>query len=86
MSEQLSIEAQDEEKKHKGVNVVINDKHYHFEDDDATGQQIKEKAGIPVDYSLYRRHHGGNEPISNEETVELHNGDHFFSRPPSNVS
>ena len=84
MTEQTSTEAEAAE--HKRVNVVINDKHYVFKTDDATGADIKAKAGIPLDYSLYRREHGHNEPISDDEQVELHDGDHFFSRPPSNVS
>ena len=79
MSEQVAIEA--EERDPGGVEVVINDKHYRFLDDDVTGRHIKEKAGIPLDYSLYRRHHGENEPIGNDEQVELHNGEHFFRGP-----
>jgi hypothetical protein len=39
-----------------------------------------------LDYSLYLRRPGGNEPISDCERVELRDGEHFFSRPPSNVS
>jgi hypothetical protein len=85
MSEQLS-KTEDEHDEHEAVEVVINDKHYRFATDDVTGRQIEEKAGIPADYSLYRRHHGENEPIRADEEVELHDGDHFFSRPPSNVS
>lgn len=78
---------QDEEKKeHRGVDVFIEDKRYHFESDDATGREIKENAGIPDNYSLYLRRKGENEPIRDDERVELHNGEHFFSRPPSNVS
>jgi hypothetical protein len=69
-----------------GVKVVIDGQHYTFADDDVTGNQIKKKAGIPDSYSLYRRVHGENEPIADDEPVELHDGDHFFSRPPSNVS
>lgn len=68
------------------VHVVIDDKPYVFETDVVTGLVIKQTAGIPADYSLYRREHGANEPISNDEEVQLKEGDHFFSRPPSNVS
>ena len=75
-----------ESDEHSAVKVFINDKPYVFADDDVTGKDIREKAGIPDGYSLYRRHHGSNEPISDSEPVELHHGDHFFSRPPSNVS
>ena len=70
----------------RDVHVVIDEKPYVFETHDVTGLQIKATAGIPENYSLYRREHGANEPISNDESVELKQGDHFFSRPPSNVS
>lgn len=70
----------------RDVHVIIDGKPYVFETDDVTGRKIKEKAGIPADYSLYRRRHGENEPIANDEPVELKNGDDFFARPPSNVS
>ena len=84
----MSIEATSEATSHQhgGVRVFVNDKPYDFVSDDVTGQEIRARAGIPDGYSLYRRGHGSNEPISDSEQVELHNGDHFFSRPPSNVS
>ncbi len=75
-----------EEREHHPVEVVINNKRYRFEDDDVIGLDIKQKADIPDAYSLYRRLPGHNEPISDQEQLELHEGDHFFSRPPSNVS
>lgn len=71
---------------HDGVNILINGKHYLFESNSATGREIKAKANIPDSYSLYLKHEGANEPVADDESVELHNGDHFFSRPPSNVS
>ena len=46
-----------------------------------TGRQIKEKANLPPDFALYRRTRGGNESIRDDDTVELHEGDHFFARP-----
>jgi Multiubiquitin len=86
MSDQIDARSDQEGKEHQPVTVVINDKHVTFPNGDVTGRQIKEAAGIPLDYSLYLRHPGDNEPISNDELVELHEGDRFFSRPPSNVS
>jgi hypothetical protein len=47
----------------------------------ATGRQIKNLAGIPADFALYRRAPGGNEPILDDDTVDVRNGDHFFARP-----
>lgn len=69
-----------------GVEIFIDAKPYHFDSDEVTGRQIKAKAGIPDQYSLYLRKEGENEPIRDDEQVELHDGQHFFSRPPSNVS
>ena len=71
---------------HETVEIEINDQHYRYPSHAATGLQLRELASIPDGYSLYRRSHGDSEPIRDAETVELHNGDHFFSRPPSNVS
>jgi hypothetical protein len=41
---------------------------------------------VPADFALYRRARDGNEPIADDEQVELHGGDHFFARPSSNAS
>jgi hypothetical protein len=51
-----------------------------------TGRQIIEAANVPAGFALYRRERGGNEPITDDAQVELHNGDHFFARPTSNAS
>lgn len=75
-----------ERREPRHVKVHIDGKLYEFDKDDVTGREIKLKAGIPDNYSLYRREAGANEPIADGEAVELHEGEHFFSRPPSNVS
>ena len=66
------------------ITVVIQNR-YTFDTEVTTGAQIKERANIPAGFSLHRRVKGGNEPIHDDESVELCNGDHFFSRPPSPV-
>ena len=70
----------------KPIEIFVNDMKVAFDTDDATGAQIKEKAGVPPDHSLYLRAKGGNEPIGDAEEIELKPGEHFFSRPPSNIS
>jgi|GraSoiStandDraft_13_1057314.scaffolds.fasta_scaffold420117_1 hypothetical protein len=70
----------------KAVEIFVNDKKISFDTDDVTGAQITAAAGVPADYSLYRREEGSNEPIGGTERVELEEGDHFFTRPPSNIS
>jgi hypothetical protein len=66
------------------ITVVVQNRHT-FEAHRVTGRQIKETARIPVDFALFRRVQGGNEPIADDAQVELRNGDHFFARPSSNA-
>ncbi len=54
---------------------------YTVDTDLVTGRQIKETAGVPPGFALYRRTPAGNEPIADDAQIELHNGDHFFARP-----
>jgi hypothetical protein len=70
----------------KATEVFVDDKRLSFTTDDATGAKILAAAGVPPDYSLFLRAEGSNEPIAPTETVELKNGEHFFTRPPSNIS
>lgn len=79
MNENRNIDQKDSE-------IFIDGKPYRFESDDVTGRIIKETASIPDNYSLYLRGEGSNEPITDDDPIELRNGEHFFSRPPSNVS
>lgn len=70
----------------KAIEIFVNDKKVSFDTNTATGAQIKAKAEVPSNYSLYLRSRGSNEPIGDGEEVELKDGQHFFTRPPSNVS
>jgi hypothetical protein len=63
------------------VTVIVQNRHT-FETRHVTGRQIKARAGVPAGFALYRRVQGGNEPIADDSRVKLHNGDHFFARPP----
>jgi hypothetical protein len=47
----------------------------------ATGKQMKEVAGIPTDFALFRRAGGAPEAIPDDVAVEVHDGDHFFAQP-----
>lgn len=74
------------EPKTEALEVFVNDKKVAFQTDDVTGAQILVAAGVPAGYSLFLREKGSNEPISDTEAVELKPGEHFFTRPPSNIS
>jgi hypothetical protein len=67
------------------ITVIVQNR-YMFDAHRVTGRQIKDTASIPLDFALYRRVQGGNEPIRDDAHVELRNGDHFFARPSSNAS
>lgn len=64
------------------ITVIVQNR-YTFDTHLVTGKQIRETAGVPANYALYRRTPVGNEPIADEAQVELRNGDHFFARPSS---
>ena len=70
-----------------GVRItVIVQNRSTFDTGLVTGRQIKEGAGVPAGFALYRRVQGGNEPIPDDAEVEVHTGDHFFARPFSSAS
>jgi hypothetical protein len=66
------------------ITVVIANR-YALDIDVATGEQIRQRTNIPAGFALYRRMRGGNEPIGDDDSVQLRDGDHFFARPPSNL-
>jgi hypothetical protein len=68
------------------ISVTVANR-YTFDTEAATGRQIKETARVPAGFALFRRvRDAGNEPIADDEQVELHSGDHFFARPSSDTS
>ncbi|HEX9375467.1 MAG TPA: multiubiquitin domain-containing protein [Actinomycetota bacterium] len=64
------------------ITVIVQNRHV-FDTELVTGRQIKETAGVPAGFALYRRVRGGNEQVADDAQVELRDGDHFFARPPS---
>lgn len=57
-----------------------------FDTDHVTGLQIKQKAGVPADYDLARRQGQKLELVTNDQTIEIKNGEHFVALPPGTVS
>lgn len=66
------------------VIVHINRVRYEFVQPQNTGQEIKERAGLPLTDVLFRDRPGEDEVIPNETTVTLKDGDHLHSEPPAN--
>ena len=57
-----------------------------FDTSEVTGQQIKEKAGVPLENDLARRQGQKLELITNDQPITLKNGEHFVSLPPGTIS
>ena len=64
------------------ITVIIQNR-YTLDTEVVTGRQIKEMAGIPPTFALFRRGSGGKEPVDDEGEVRVRNGDHFFAQPGS---
>jgi hypothetical protein len=57
-----------------------------FDTDRVTGLQIKQQAGVPTDYDLARRQGQKLELVTNDQTIEIKNGEHFVALPPGTIS
>lgn len=66
--------------------TLMRESRFFVEAGATTGRRIKELAEIPWDFALYRRARGGNEPIHDDDIVDIRNGDHFFARPARQVA
>lgn len=72
---------------HIFVEITKNDtRKIEFDTDHVTGLQIKQRAGVPADYDLARRQGQKLELVTNEQTVEIKNGEHFVALPPGTIS
>lgn len=57
-----------------------------FDTDLVTGLQIKTKASLPLNTDLFEKQGDHLVPISNEQTVRIHDGKQFVDFPPTPVS
>ena len=67
---------------------VTKDDHrkIEFDHSQVTGQEIKEKARVPVSDDLAKREHGKLVYIANSDLVPIKNGDHFAVFPAGTIS
>ncbi len=57
-----------------------------FHQDQVTGRQIKEAAGVPLDNDLALRTDGALELVTNDQTITIKNGQHFVALPGGSIS
>lgn len=70
----------------KKVTVLINQRPHHFDVAQVTGADLKRAAAIAPANLLFREVAGptDDEPITDDQSVTLHSGDHFYDMPPGN--
>lgn len=72
--------------KPKAVTIFVNNKAVEVPDRDTTGQKIKELAGVPLDFTLYRKQGDNLEEIRNEDPVKVHERETFLAVSGQDVS
>lgn len=72
--------------KPKPVTIFVNNNPVELPDRDTTGLEIKEKAGVPIDFTLYRKHGSTLEEIKNETALKVHEREHFVAVSGQDVS
>lgn len=71
----------------KRINIFINDERYSAPREAMTGGQLKELGGVPAGNRLFLEKPGPaeDEPIGDEQLVELQSGMRFYDLPPMQV-
>lgn len=68
------------------VTVIINQRSFHIDVEELTGADLKQAAGIAPANLLFREVPGpkDDEPIADDQIVQLRSGDQFYDMPPGN--
>jgi hypothetical protein len=76
---------------HTAIHIVVevsktDKRKLEFNHSEVTGQEIKEKANVPIDSDLARRVESKLELVANDEKITIKNGDQFVVLPPGSIS
>lgn len=66
--------------KHK---IYVNEQAYEVDAQNLSGAKIKALADAPAEYQLFLEQEGDDRPVSDSETVKLHNNMRFYTLPPA---
>jgi hypothetical protein len=70
--------------KGKGVEIHIDNKSYKAPKNPMTGAELKQLGGVAGGYDLWQKVPGEDDKLINDgESVQLKNGEHFYSAPSS---
>ena len=71
----------DKEKDKPKFTIFVNNKPIETSEHRLTGSAIKQLANVPADYELFEVKGDHTVPVGNEQTVEIHNNQHFRAIP-----
>jgi len=74
-----------DEKKEK-ITIFVNQKPITFETKVVTGSQIKSKASVPSDSTLFELRGENRIPVGDNEEIKIHENEKFLDVPGGNVS
>ena len=69
------------ETKEHAITIFVNNQPFSTDKHEQTGAEIKALAGIPPDYELFEVKGENTVPVGNNETVHLHEKEHFRAIP-----
>jgi hypothetical protein len=70
-------------KKPKTIEILVNNSPVEIHDRDETGAEIKEAAGLPLDFTLYDPKGAA---IDNEQSIRVHRHERFIAISGQDVS
>lgn len=76
----------DREDRPRPVTIFVNNNEVEIPDKNTTGQEIKERAGVPLDFTLYRKRGDKLDEIENDEAIKVHEHEHFIAVSGQDVS
>jgi len=87
----MSIEAEEAEAAVRKIEIVVvvakhDKRHIEFHKHHVTGLEIKTRAGVPPENDLAVKRDHKFELVTNDEDVEIHDGEHFHVFSPGTIS
>lgn len=80
----MDTHQKDKPSENKPVEIHIDNKAYKAPKNPITGYELKELGGVPANYDLWKKVPGKDDDrIKDDQSVQLKNGDHFYSAPSS---
>jgi hypothetical protein len=67
------------------ITFYVNNNPFKAPQHEVTGEQIKQLAGIPLDYELFEQRGKESSPVRNQDRVHLHAEEHFRAIPAATM-